>query len=58
MYVIILSILLGCICYFYGWYRTKRSINKKNNLLLTSRLKAIDANIYEIAKLFNVKLNR
>ena len=56
MYVISLSILLGCVCYFYGWYRTKRGVGIKNAILLTSRLKAIDANVYELAKIFKVKL--
>jgi len=58
MYVMVLSILLGVVCYFYGWYRTKRDISRRNRILLTSRLKAVDANIYEIARLFNVTLNR
>jgi len=56
MYVTSLSILLGCVCYFYGWYRTRRGINIRNRILLTSRLKAIDANMYELARIFKIEL--
>ena len=58
MYELVLSVLLGIVCYFYGWYRTKRSLNKKNTMLFKSNLRAIDANVYEIARKFNVDLRR